>query len=386
MTTLTMNGVAVDVVDTARQLADEFRARATDLDRSAEFPAANYKRMRELGYLRAPVPKELGGLGCGLFDIARAQTQLARGCGSTALAVNMHLFQVGFASDAWRKGGAPPSVEGMLRRVAQEGIVLGSTGAEAIVAGDWSASTLAQRTEDGYRVNGRKYFVSQAPGMDLVRITATDVDTGELLLMMLPAHAPGVSIVETWDTTGMRATASHDLLLEDVLIPETAISVRAPAGAPMRLPAMAGVGVWFSMLIASVYLGVAEEAHAEALRSIGSGINSSHRHPVLTDVLVGQLEGELLIAQSVRDQVAAQLDADRSNLQRSLGQAILCRQVVTSHAMSVVDKAVEIAGGRAYFRTSTLERLARDVRAARFHPPAAPTSFQMVGERVRAEL
>jgi alkylation response protein AidB-like acyl-CoA dehydrogenase len=79
----------------------------------------------------------------------------------------------------------------------------------------------------------------------------------------------------------------------------------------------------------------------------------------------------------------AQLDADRADLQRALGRAILCRQLVVSHAVAAVDKAIELAGGRAYFRTSPLERLARDVRAARFHPPAAPVSFQMVGERIR---
>ena len=52
-----------------------------------------------------------------------------------------------------------------------------------------------------------------------------------------------------------------------------------------------------------------------------------------------------------------------------VARAILCRQLVVSHAVAAVDKAVELAGGRAYFRKSPLERLARDVRAARFHPP-----------------
>ena len=66
-----------------------------------------------------------------------------------------------------------------------------------------------------------------------------------------------------------------------------------------------------------------------------------------------------------------------------VARAILCRQLVMSHAVAAVDKAVELAGGRAYFRKSPLERLARDARARRFHPPAAPVSFQMVGERIR---
>jgi alkylation response protein AidB-like acyl-CoA dehydrogenase len=120
-----------DVVAIARQLADEFRPRATDYDRTGAFPTENYDRMREAGYLRALVPAELGGLGAGYLEMARAQQALARGCASTALAVNMHQFQIGFMGDSWRKTGAAPA-EKALRRVAEEGIILGSTGAERL--------------------------------------------------------------------------------------------------------------------------------------------------------------------------------------------------------------------------------------------------------------
>src|SRR5882672_3509082 len=115
----------------ASELADEFRERAADSDRTGEFPTANYDRMREVGYLRGPVPEELGGLGAGLAETARGQRALARGCASTALAVNMHLFQVGAAADGFRSGGPTGP---LLERIAKDGIVLGSTGAEAIVA------------------------------------------------------------------------------------------------------------------------------------------------------------------------------------------------------------------------------------------------------------
>lgn len=59
--------------------------------------------------------------------------------------------------DMWRRTGAAP-LEKTLRRVADEGIVLGSTGAEAIVPGDWTTSTIARRDGEGYRITGRKYF------------------------------------------------------------------------------------------------------------------------------------------------------------------------------------------------------------------------------------
>ena len=61
-------------------------------------------------------------------------------------------------------------------------------------------------------------------------------------------------------------------------------------------------------------------------------------------------------------------------------KAIAINEIVVSHSIAAVEKAVEIAGGRSYFRKSPLERLTRDVQAGRFHPPSAPISFQIIGQ------
>jgi alkylation response protein AidB-like acyl-CoA dehydrogenase len=371
-----------DLVTLAARLADEFRPGAAELDRSGAFPFANYQRMREAGYLRAVVPVELGGRGAGLLDMSGAQQALARGDASTALAVNMHHFQVGFAADTWRRTQAV-AVENLLRRVATDGIVLASTGAEAIVAGEWTTSTTAERVDGGYRITGRKAFCSQAPVMDVLRVNALDTANGDILVCSVGGRDDGLKIVETWDTTGMRATASHDVVLEGVWVPEAAVGIRIPADGPMRHPAMAGVARWFLCLVSGVYLGIAEEARAEAYRALGKGKNSAFRAEALTDALVGEMEVEFGTALAVRDQVVGALDIDRSDHQAALAQAILCKQAVTQHAARVVDRARELAGGRSYFRASPLERLARDMEAARFHPPATPTSLQMIGERTR---
>jgi len=368
-----------DVVQIAERLADEFRGQASKYDQSGEFPFESYGRMREEGYLRAPVPEELGGLGAGIEEMTRAQQALARGCGSTAIAVNMHLFQVGTMADGWRNGGP----DALLKRIAAEGIVIASLGAEAVVAGEFSPSATAERVESGYKLNGRKYFCSQAPGMDIVRTFARDVETGETKLFGFPANAPGVRWEATWDTTGMRASASHDLVLEDVMVPETALGATLPAGPPMRVPLLANVARWFHLLASGVYLGIAEEARAEAYKALGKGINSTLRDPALTDMLIGEMEAEFLTAQSVRDSVAARLATMPADPHEAVRLSTLCKEIVTARAVATVEKAVEIAGGRSFYRKSPLERLARDVRAGRFHPPAAPVSFQMAGERAR---
>jgi alkylation response protein AidB-like acyl-CoA dehydrogenase len=371
-----------EAIKIAERLADEFRTRAATYDRTGEFPAENYSRMREEGYLRAIVPTELGGLGAGLAEMARAQQALARGCASTALAVNMHQFQIGTSVDAYRSGGP---TEPFLRRVAAEGIVVGSNGAEAIVAGEWQTATTAERRNGSYVINGRKFFCSQAPGMDVLRFLARDTGTGEHLIVGAPAKTPGLKVVETWDTTGMRATASHDIVFEAMEVPEAAVGARFPADAKelLRVAAIANVARWFLPLASSVYLGVAEEAREEGYKAIGTGINSANRHDVLTDVIIGEMEAAFLTARSVRDQVAAELDSPPSDPQQAMAMAMLCKQVVVAQSVKVVEKAVELAGGRSFFRKSPLERLARDVRAGQFHPPSAPMSYQIAGGRFR---
>jgi alkylation response protein AidB-like acyl-CoA dehydrogenase len=125
--------------------------------------------MRETGYLHAPAPARLGGREAWLLEMCQAQQALARGCGATALAVNMHLFQVGVLADAWRNG---QPVEAFLLRIVNEGLIVASNGAESIVAGDWTTATVAKRTPSGYVINGRKFFCSQAPGFHVVRFIA----------------------------------------------------------------------------------------------------------------------------------------------------------------------------------------------------------------------
>src|ERR671916_1828411 len=106
----------------AAELGQEFSGRAAEHDRENSFPAENFVRMREQGYLRLAVPTELGGLGATMRQVCYAQAELAKHCASTALAVNMHHYLVLANAYRWRRGAA--AAEGVLRRVANDGIVL----------------------------------------------------------------------------------------------------------------------------------------------------------------------------------------------------------------------------------------------------------------------
>lgn len=372
-----------EMVDVATKALIDLEGRATEVDRDGRFPVENYQLLRDLGYLRGPVPKELGGLGAGLVEVVEAQRLLSSACASTALAVNMHLFQVGAAAEGWHAGGAN---EAPLRRVAEEGTVLGSTGAEAVVAGAWDTPTIATPTEDGYRISGHKYFCSQADVMDVVRVNAKDEKTGEILVVAVPARAPGVTIDPTWDTMGMRATASHDVVFEDVAVPAAAVGARLPASGPAWDPAFARAIRWFLSGVSGVYLGIADRARREALATVGRSGNSAFRADALVEEMVGRMDAAHFRAAAIVDMGARRV-AEEPDMVKGMITAITAKEEGTTAAAEVLDHAVALAGGRSYFRKSVLERLIRDMHAARFHPPSAPVSHQMIGiHRLKAQI
>lgn len=364
-----------DMLEAASKAVIDLDSRAAEVDLAGRFPKENYELLRELGYLRGPVPAELGGLGATLVEAAEAQRVLGAACGSTALAINMHLFQVGAAAEGWRASGAN---EPALRRIASEGIVLGSTGAEAIVAGEWDTPTIAVRDGDVYRITGRKYFASQADVMDIVRVNAKDAETGEILVVAVPASAKGVEVDPTWDTMGMRATASHDLILDNVEVAASAVSARLPASGPAWDPAFARAIRWFLSLVSGVYVGIADRARDEAYASLGNGNNGSFRAPALTEELVGRLDAAHFRTGALFEAGIGRVASD-GDLVSGMITAVMTKEETTAAAAEVVEHAVALAGGRSYFRRSVLERLVRDMHAARFHPPSAPVSHQMIG-------
>lgn len=103
----------------AAQLGERIAARAAACDAEDRFPAESYDELREAGYLALPVPVELGRAGATMRQLCYAQAELARHCGSTALAVAM-LLHVAMAG-AWRWGRGDGRDGAVLERVAATG-------------------------------------------------------------------------------------------------------------------------------------------------------------------------------------------------------------------------------------------------------------------------
>ncbi len=370
VTTTKQHWTGVDVdnpwLSLARQLGPELAATSAELDASGEFVGHGYQLLKERRMFSMLVPSERGGPGATHAEACAVLAELARACPATSLAFSMHTHLV--AAQVWRHNRDLPAP--VLDKLADQELVLVSTGAS-----DWIDSNgSAVKVDGGYRVSGRKMPASGCPGGDIV-ITSSRVG-GEVIHMAIPFSAEGVSVVETWDTMGMRATGSHTVVLDDVFVPEGAVSLTRPGG--VWHPVWATVVGAAMPLIMSTYVGVAEEAAQRAVLLAGSKADKAD-----TATSVGRMMNQLTAA---RDSARAMIDSSENlhfeNTVEHAGTTLSRKGNTTDAVLATVRLAMEVAGGSAYQRASGIERLFRDAHGALYHPLPTARQEQFSGRAV----
>jgi alkylation response protein AidB-like acyl-CoA dehydrogenase len=251
----------MDWLETARTLGADFATRAAAHDADDSFVAENYAALKAKGFFPLGVPSELGGGGASHAELCAVIRELGRHCSSTALAASMHTHLVATLAYIWRSGNKAP--EGMLRRVASEGLVLVSTGGS-----DWlPGSGKLEKVEGGYRITGRKIFGSGVPAGDVLLTTGVYDDPKDgptVIHFPVSLKADGVKVLDTWRVLGMRATGSQDIQLDSVFVPDAAMGgVHRPAG--RWHPFMHTVCLVALPVFYSAYLGVVDAARQAAI-------------------------------------------------------------------------------------------------------------------------
>jgi alkylation response protein AidB-like acyl-CoA dehydrogenase len=342
---------------TLATLTPAFAERAAQLDESDEFVAENYRELKASGLLAAGVPKELGGEGLELGELCELLRTMAHACPSTALALSMHTHQVAVA--AWRLKHQKAPVTPMLEKVARDRVIILTTG-----GGDWlDSSGEAVPAEGGFRVSARKPFSSGAPAGNVLSTSAVVRDgktPAEVIHFGIPMSTPGISIKPTWRTMGMRNTASHDVVLDNVVVPDSAVAVRRPQG--KWHPLFHLISMLSLPIIYSVYLGVAEAVRERAL-----GLVRKRRADEHLLQAVGEMENQVESARVAHaGWVAFCKDAQPGPA--ITAKSMIHRTLVARGVLGTADAAMDVAGGAAFFRANGLERLFRDAQGARYHP------------------
>ncbi|MGH8979348.1 MAG: acyl-CoA dehydrogenase family protein [Acidimicrobiia bacterium] len=347
-------------VPLAAELGRRFDQYAVPHDRDGTFVEEAFAVLRDAGYLALAVPTELGGMGATIGQVAMAQAEMARYDASAALAVSMHLHITLFG--AWRYRRQMPGAEGLLRRVADERIVLVSTGGADFTR----PNGIATRVDGGYRLNGRKIFCSQVPVGDVFStlFTYEDPEAGRRVLSVgVPVKSEGVEVLNNWDTLGMRGTGSHDVVMTDVFVPDAAVSAARPWGTldpPLMIIVQNAMPV-----VAAVYMGVAERARDRAVELV---TGTPKAEDPIVQRLVGLADYKIRVARWSLLGAIAEIGVDPQPEVERVVAVLQAKRVIAQESVSACDVAMEIAGGASYFRKLGIEQAVRDVRGVQFHP------------------
>jgi alkylation response protein AidB-like acyl-CoA dehydrogenase len=376
--------VATDALLTDEMLG-RFDERAPGYDRDNQFFEEDFEELRASGYLNSPLPAAYGGPGLDLHAVNRMQRRLAYHAPSTAVAVNMHLYWVGLAADLQRAGDH--SYDWILDRAA-EGHVLAAGHGEA--GNDLPlllSSSSAQRVDGGWEITGHKIFGSLSPVWSYLGVHAMDASdpaNPQIVHAFVHRDSPGYRIEETWDTLGMRATQSHDTILDRTFVPDAATVKVCPAGFAGADMYQVALFAWGLLGFAGVYTGIAQRAFDEVTASLSRRTSvaltrSMAYHPEVQHH-VAEMRIRLEAITAHLDRVCADWSTGVDHGMEWPLKIVACKYDVVTRAWEVVDTAMELTGGSGVFKRSRMEQLFRDARMGRFHPGNTLLTHELVGK------
>ena len=364
----------------ACDLARRFGERATQHDREASFPFENFAELQRAGFLGLTIPAADGGRGISLYDFCLLQETLAHGCGATALALNMHLYNCGGALRQFTE----PFRRRVVRAVLDDGAVIGSRLSEPS-ASLLSPTVTARKVAGGYRVSGRKYFCTLAPLLRYFLFNAklegyARPGVSGTVTLAAERGIDGMQIVETWDSLAMRATGSHDIQFTDAFIADECLIGPEGEGSESGLRALP----WYALGIAAVYTGIATAAFDFTV----DYVKQRRLHPLPSSIAnlpgiqftVAEMAVQLEAARALIHKTAADIAGGVDFGDRTLPKVTMPQYFATNAALDVVSKAMQAVGGPSLFRRYPLERYYRDVRAGTLHPFTHYWLLEMIGK------
>jgi alkylation response protein AidB-like acyl-CoA dehydrogenase len=293
------------------------RQSAASVDLDGAFKTDHIATLSAAGLLGLVVPKEFGGLGGGLRDLCAATFALGTACPSTAMAYFFHCSSSSrglLALEAIDAGlfdeGEVPIVRNFAHKVlhtmGRDGKWLANFASESVKSESAAItiSTKAIKVEGGYRITGVKSFGSATGVADRYLVTAAldgQPDGASLATFMMDRNASGIRERTKWDAIGMRGTATHGLILEDVFVPEEdALAIPGAFTRSMQMSRgsfvgnqLAGTAVYAGTAWA-VYQGTLDALKARKFADTGNSISASTLHLVLVGDMMVAMETALL--------------------------------------------------------------------------------------------
>lgn len=375
---------STDWVARARELAPSFAARAERHDREGSFPFENFDDLFRAGFYGLTVPRAFGGAEAPLHTYLAVLETLARADGSTALAFMMHLKIFGQERDA---PSYPPAwFERMCAGAVEHGQLVNTVATEEGLgspAGGGLPDTTATPVEGGWRLSGRKTFTTLAPLLHhfivLARVAPDQGAPPALANFMVLRSDPGLRIVETWDSLSMRATGSHDVILDDIYLPAGRLLNRREPGQP---DARGGAGMaWFALGLCATTIGVASAARDYAVAFARERTPNSNRtikeYPGVR-TRIARIDLLIHRSRALMENACDAWERKLTSPPPALDRIAIAKIDTLNNCIEAVDLAMRVVGGVSLQKRRPIERYFRDVRAALHNPPLEDRALEQL--------
>jgi acyl-CoA dehydrogenase len=343
---------------------------AADVDARSRFPQETLEALRKARLLAAPVPKDCGGLGCGIVELAELCSSLAKACGSSAMVLAMHYVQVACLV---RHAGDEGFFRAYLTELAERQHLLASMTSENGTFGEMRTSLCAVRRESG-RFSLEKdattgSYCAQADGILVTARRAPDAAGTDQVLALVNRGDRQLTQTGTWDAMGMRGTCSPGFRLQAQAPEEQIVPVPfADIAAQTMVP-------YSHVLWSSLWWGIAADAVARAADLVRSSARHTPGTVPANAVPLAQVSADLqslrhnwLAVAAALDELEAHGSAGRREL-NSIGWALKLnhlKMAASEAAPRIVHQALQVTGILGYKNDTrySLGRHYRDVLSA----------------------
>ena len=346
------------VRDTARDFATrEIAPKAAEIDKSGRWPAEIVAKMAELGFLGVAIPQEYGGAGLDSLTYALVMEEISAACASCGviMSVNNSLFCdpiYKFGTEAQKKEILAPCAAG--KKLGCFGLTEPMSGSDA-----QTMVTAAEKTADGWVINGAKNWITNGPHADYILVFAiTDRSGGKVrhTAFVVPKGTPGFTQAHPDHKLGIHGAHSCTVFFENCKVPDSAVVGNVGDGFKVAMATLDGGRIG----IASQALGIARAALDESVRYAKErksfGVTISNHQAI--QFMLADMATELDAARLLTWRAASMKDAGVRHSMQSAEAKLYASELATR----VAHKAIQIHGGYGYSTEFPVERHYRDAR------------------------
>ncbi|MEQ5807678.1 acyl-CoA dehydrogenase family protein [Alteromonas sp. NFXS44] len=376
-----LNEEQLAFTDTARQFArQEFAPFAAQWDREHHFPVEAIKKAGELGFCGLYTPEDAGGLGLSRLDSSLIFEQLAMGCTTTTAMLTIHNMATwmiaSYGTEEIKSSWCDSLVSG--EKLASYCLTEPGAGSDAA-----SLKTKAERTPDGYRLNGAKVFISGAGATDVLVVMARTGGPGPsgISAFVVPAKAEGVIYGKAEEKMGWNAQPTRMITFDNVLVDESSLLGAEGEGFRLAMQGLDGGRV----NIATCSVGTAQQALETAATYIQE--REQFGKPVgafqAIQFKMADMATELVAARQLVRLAAWKLDCNDKD---KTTYCAMAKSFATDTGFMVCNEALQIHGGYGYIKEYPLERHVRDVRVHQILEGTNEIMRVIIGRRLMGEM